>query len=333
MKIQDDYPIDNTLNLRSNAIKGVIVRSVEELKRLVKLSAFKDHASVALGMGSNVIAMPVVNKLVISIRISGTAILKEDGDFVWVRCGAGENWDTFVRSLLAKGLFGLENLVLIPGLVGSAPIQNIGAYGTEVSEFVESVEVVNEAGVVSILDNTDCEFGYRNSLFKKNSEFVVTAVCFKLRKKARVRIDYPDLRDFFADLKKRNPTPLEIADAVTQIRTQKLPDPKKHPNVGSFFKNPLVNEKKAGQLQARYPMLKTYRSKNGIKLSAAQLIDLEGWKERPSATVACWKNQPLVLVNQNQGTVTDLLGFAEDIARSIERRYDVSLELEPSILS
>ena len=333
MKIIDNYLIENTLSLHSEAAKGVVINTVEELQELVKHPLLREYDPVALGMGSNVVAMPFVDKLVVSIRIGGIKTLKEDENFCWLRCGAGENWDTFVRGLLDKGIYGLENLVLIPGLVGAAPIQNIGAYGVEVSEFIETVEIIDKTGDRLDLDAIECGFAYRSSIFRNNKDFMVSAVTFKLLKKPNVNNDYPELREFFESKNIKTPTPLEVAEAVSQIRMQKLPNPIDHPNAGSFFKNPIVDFVKAKELKSFYPMLKSFHMRDGVKISAAQLIDIDGWKERTRSSVGCWKSQPLVLVNRNQASAGDVLEFADEIARSIQKRHGVSLEIEPSVLS
>ena len=333
MKIQDKFIIENTLSLPAEAAKGVVINTVDELQKLVQHPLSKEYDSVALGMGSNIVVRPFVDKLVISIRIGGIRMLKEDSKYYWVRCGAGENWDVLVRRLLDKGMYGLENLVMIPGLVGAAPIQNIGAYGVEVSEFIESIEVVDKNGKKLILDAAQCGFGYRSSIFRNCNEFVVSAVIFKLLKKPNIKIGYPELKENFELKGIKKPTPLEVADEVSRIRTAKLPNPSDHPNAGSFFKNPFVDFKKAKNLQSVHPLLKSYPQEDGVKFSAAQLIDLDGWKGRSKLKVGCWGSQPLVLVNQNQASAKDVLEFADQITQSIKTRYGVSLEIEPSILS
>ncbi len=333
MKIIDNYIIENTLNLYSKAAKGVVIKSVDELQNIVRHPLSREYEIFALGMGSNIVVMPFVDKLAVSIRIDGVRIVKEDKNFYWLKCGAGENWDVFVRRLLAEGIYGLENLVMIPGLVGAAPIQNIGAYGVEVAEFIETIEVVDKLGTKLVLDAVECDFAYRSSFFRNNNEFIVSAVTFKLLRKPDVKTDYPGLHEFFESKSIKSPTPLEVAEAVTRIRMRKLPDPAEHPNAGSFFKNPLVDFQKAKELQSSYPMIKSYDVEDGVKLSAAQLIDLDGWKGKERSTVRCWESQPLVLVNQNQASASDILEFAHQIAQSIDDRYGVSLEIEPSIVS
>ena len=220
---------------------------------------------------------------------------------------------------------------MIPGLVGAAPIQNIGAYGREVSDFVDEVEAFDRSGEKSILKGSDCEFGYRTSIFKSKNDFIIGSVTFKLLKTPNPKIDYPDLKNLLSSLDLTEPSPKEIADAVTQIRTEKLPNPLTHPNLGSFFKNPVVAKDLVERLAGQIDSLKVFEVPGGFKLSAAQLIDLDGWKSKPGEKVNCWVKQPLVLVNRGDATASDVLSYAKNIVISIRDRFGVTLELEPLI--
>ena len=333
MKLERNFRVENTLALKAKSLLGCTVRSVAELKAVMAKPEFLNQQSVVIGSGSNVIAMPVVEKLIIKMSIKGIQRVKENKDFVWIRVGAGENWDSLVRALLEENIFGLENLALIPGLVGAAPIQNIGAYGREVSEFVDEIEAFDRSGEEVILNGADCEFGYRTSIFKLKNDFIIGAVTFKLLKTPNPKIDYPDLKNLLSSLDLTEPSPKEIADAVTQIRTEKLPNPLTHPNLGSFFKNPVVAKDLVERLAGQIDSLKVFEVSGGFKLSAAQLIDLDGWKSKPGEKVNCWVKQPLVLVNRGDATASDVLSYAKNIVISIRDRFGVTLELEPSILS
>ena len=333
MKLERNFRVENTLALKAKSLLGCTVRSVAELKAVMAKPEFLNQQSVVIGSGSNVIAMPVVEKLVIKMSIKGIQRVKENKDFVWIRVGAGENWDSLVRALLEENIFGLENLALIPGLVGAAPIQNIGAYGTEVSDFVDEVEAFDRSGEEVILKGSDCEFGYRTSIFKSKNDFIIGSVTFKLLKTPNPKTDYPDLKNLLSSLDLTEPSPKEIADAVTQIRTEKLPNPLTHPNLGSFFKNPVVAKGLVERLAGQIDSLKVFEVSGGFKLSAAQLIDLDGWKSKPGEKVNCWVKQPLVLVNRGDATASDVLSYAKNIVISIRDRFGVTLELEPSILS
>ena len=333
MKFERNFMVENTLGLKAWSSLGCTVRSVDELKAVMARPEFLNQQSVVVGSGSNVIAMPLVEKLVIKMCIKGIQRVKENKEFVWIRVGAGENWDSLVRALLEKNIFGLENLALIPGLVGAAPIQNIGAYGTEVSEFVDEVEAFDRSGEELILKGSDCEFGYRTSIFKTKNDFIIGSVTFKLLKTPNPKTDYPDLKNLLSSLDLTGPSPKEIADAVTQIRTEKLPNFVTHPNLGSFFKNPVVEKHLVERLAGQIESLKVFEVPGGFKLSAAQLIDLDGWKSKPGENVSCWVKQPLVLVNQGKATASDVLSYAKNIVISIRDHFGVTLELEPSVLS
>ena len=334
MKLEKNFWISNTFGLKAQSIVGCTVRSVDELKALMASPQYLDNQSVVIGSGSNIIALPVVGKLVIKMCMKGIHRVKENKDFVWMKVGAGENWDSLVRLLIEKNIFGLENLALIPGLVGAAPIQNIGAYGREVSEFIDEVEVFDKSGEGRTLKGSDCGFGYRTSIFKSNNnDFIIGSVTFKLLKTPAPKTEYPDLKNLLGSLDLFAPSPKDIADAVTQIRTKKLPNPVIHPNVGSFFKNPVVEVELAQKLTGQIEGLKVFEVPDGFKLSAAQLIDFDGWKNKPGENVSCWSKQPLVLVNRGKATASDVLSYARNIVVGVKERFGVTMELEPSVLS
>ena len=333
MKLEKNFWISNTFGLKAQSIVGCTVRSVDELKALMASPQYLDNQSVVIGSGSNIIALPVVGKLVIKMCMKGIHRVKENKDFVWMKVGAGENWDSLVRLLIEKNIFGLENLAFIPGSVGAAPIQNIGAYGREVSEFVDEVEVFGKSGEQRTLKASDCGFGYRTSIFKSNNDFIIGSVTFKLLKTPDPKTEYPDLKNLLNSLDLIAPSPNDIADAVTQIRTEKLPDPLTHPNAGSFFKNPVVEVELAQKLIGQIEGLKVFEVPDGFKLSAAQLIDFDGWKNKPGENVSCWSKQPLVLVNQGKATASDVFSYAEKIVVGVKESFGVTLELEPSVLS
>ena len=333
MKLEKNFWISNTFGLKAQSIVGCTVRSVDELKALMASPQYLDNQSVVIGSGSNIIALPVVGKLVIKMCMKGIHRVKENKDFVWMKVGAGENWDSLVRLLIEKNIFGLENLAFIPGSVGAAPIQNIGAYGREVSEFVDEVEVFGKSGEQRTLKASDCGFGYRTSIFKSNNDFIIGSVTFKLLKTPDPKTEYPDLKNLLNSLDLTAPSPNDIADAVTQIRTEKLPDPLTHPNAGSFFKNPVVEVELAQKLIGQIEGLKVFEVPDGFKLSAAQLIDFDGWKNKPGENVSCWSKQPLVLVNQGKATASDVFSYAEKIVVGVKESFGVTLELEPSVLS
>ncbi len=269
----------------------------------------------------------------------GVEAVEETSETVRVRVAAGENWHQLVMRCLHEGWRGIENLALIPGSVGAAPVQNIGAYGVELSQVLKAVHVVDARGDVHELSHAACEFGYRDSIFKRadrarlsvGPEFVIYAVELQLGRSFAPVKDYPDVARWLDQRGSAQPSAKQMVDCIVAIRTAKLPDPKKYPNAGSFFKNPVVAPSQSARLRNVYPELQGFVVAEGVKLSAAQLIDLAGCKGWRDGPVFCWPRQPLVLVNQG-GSAEQLLDFAEAVRRAVERTFEVQLELEPSLL-
>lgn len=331
MQLIEDLTIPNTFAVPASAAMGTRATSIADVQAAQRRAKQAGLSFIALGEGSNVLPHSTVNRFVCLMQLRGLDVVEQSSTNVVVRVAAGENWHTLVQHSLAQGWFGLENLSLIPGSVGAAPVQNIGAYGVELSRFVKSVEVLDPAGRPATLTRSECKFAYRDSLFKSEPGLVIVAVKLELSTRPAIVVDYPELQDALAGTPA--PTPAQVAQAVTQIRRAKLPDPEQTPNAGSFFKNPVVSAVQAADLVAEHPHLNAFTVPEGMKLSAAQLIDLAGWKSKPDAEVACWPRQPLVLINTGKATARSVLRFAEQIRVDIERRYGVQLELEPSVLS
>ena len=294
---------------------------------------------LVLGGGSNLLFAGDAPGPVLAISACDMRVLADHGDFAIVRADAGASWDGFVRWSLAQGLAGLENLALIPGTVGAAPIQNIGAYGAEVRERIHAVEAFERAtGEVRRLAPAACAFAYRDSLFKREPErYVVTAVEFELPRAAPLRLEYAGIGEELAAMGLAGtPTPTQVADAVSRIRRRKLPDPAVLGNAGSFFKNPIVPAAQAEALQAAHVSLPVFRGDGDAtrKLSAAWLIEQCGWKghrDRDSgAGVAA--SHALVLVNHGGATGAQLLDLARRIAASVQARFGVAIEPEPRIV-
>ncbi len=328
MQLIADMPVPNTLATPSVARLGISVASIEEFIDVRRAN----EQVLVLGEGSNVIAQAHIDTVVCLMRIRGFDVLEETSTHVVLRLGAGENWHQTVMRTLAQGWFGLENLALIPGSVGAAPVQNIGAYGVELARFVEGVTIVDEQARLQEIKRDSCAFDYRSSIFKLKRQWSIVGVTLRLAKQPDCVTSYPDVQ---AELEARQisePTPVELADVVIAVRQRKLPDPKEIPNAGSFFKNPVVPVAVAEKLRASIPDLSTYPQGDAIKLSAAQLIDRAGWKGRQRGEIRCWHLQPLVLVNPAHQDAADILAFAEDIRRDISARYGVELEPEPSLL-
>jgi UDP-N-acetylmuramate dehydrogenase len=331
--IEEHMVVPNTFRVGAAARYGCHAASTQEIKQAIGYASTAELDFIALGQGSNIIPRSRINGFVCLVRSRGVDVIREEADQVVVRVAAGENWHDLVLSTLSAGWYGLENLALIPGSVGAAPVQNIGAYGVDLAPFIEAVEVVDRSGQERTLAATDCEFRYRDSVFKGSRELTICTVVLRLNNDPAVVTHYPELR---AELDVREieaPTPAEVADAVITIRRRKLPDPASVPNVGSFFKNPVVGTDLAQRLRSEHPHFNSFAVDGGLKLSAAQLIDAAGWKKKPAPKVACWQQQPLVLVNAGQASSEDVLAFAEAIRKDIHARFSVQLELEPSLLS
>lgn len=288
---------------------------------------------LVLGEGSNVVLAPQIDRTVCVMRTRGIEA-RVTGKDVELTVAAGENWHELVLWTLARGYFGLENLALIPGSVGAAPVQNIGAYGLEVASRLRGVRVLElDGGRLKRLEPQDCGFGYRDSVFKRGElKAAIIDVTFSLSRTPAVDIDYPDLAAELGNPDPADVAPMAVAEAVMRIRRRKLPDPARHPNAGSFFKNPVVSAAIADDLRRRVPALKCFPFGDGFKLAAAQLIDLAGWKERSTDAVQVWPDQPLVLVNRGRVDGDALLAFAGSIQKDIRQRYGVRLEIEPDTI-
>ena len=332
----EDAPLAalNTLRVPARARWLAELSSAAALPRLLDSPAARDGFMV-LGEGSNVLFAADFPGLVLRPRFAAVGIVSEDGDAATVRAEAGAGWDALVDWTLARGLAGLENLALIPGLVGAAPIQNIGAYGVEAGEAIAAVEAWDRLdGRALRLGREDCAFGYRDSLFKRAPErWIVTAVEFRLSRSAPLRLDYAGVREELEAMGVTAPGPREVAGAVRRLRRRKLPDPATIGNAGSFFKNPVVTQQRAAQLQAASEGLPAYPAGAGLaKLSAAWLIERCGWKGHREGDAGIAAQHALVLVNHGRASGAELLALARRVAASVEERFGVRLEPEPRIV-
>ncbi len=325
----------NSLGLAGHAAALVEAGSDEEVRIACRWARERAMAVIPLGAGSNVVIAGELQALVLRQRTRGVRLLEDDGKGVLLRVGAGENWHAFVQWTLQQGLFGLENLALIPGTVGAAPIQNIGAYGVELAPFVQAVQALCiEDGAAMTLSRRDCAFDYRDSVFKRElrDRVVITAVDLRLGRTPSLNTDYPALAAALAGRDIWALTPQDVFEAVVNIRRARLPDPAVEPNAGSFFKNPVIEADQADALAHRYPDLPLYPQAGGrFKTSAAWLIDHCGWKGRRRGGVGVHPGHALVLVNYGSDSGTELLSLAAEIADSVERTFAVSLEIEPRI--
>ena len=324
------FRIVNSLKLDAFAKWGSVATTTDEVRAAQQTAQALDVACIAVGQGTNIIPQSLVNAYVCQIGLTGIEILEETKHEVRLRVAAGESWHELVTWTLSQGYFGLENLALIPGCVGAAPVQNIGAYGVEVEEYVEAVHSFLGGEPVT-LSNEECGFRYRESVFK-GAAYLITAIDLRLSKVPRIRTEYAGIQDELSRLGVDEPTPKDVYNAVISIRANKLPDPQRVPNAGSFFKNPVVSIEQAQALQDRYPDLNQFPADGGVKLSAAQLIDWAGWKRAQAGHIRCWDKQPLVLVNNGASAASEVLAFAERIREDIFERFQVELEREPTVL-
>jgi len=322
----------NTLGLESIAEAFARVASADHLAELLGRARHLGRPVLALGEGSNLVLGEYVPGLVLLIDLKGKRLLWDDGRQLRLRVAAGENWHDLVTWCCLNGFHGLENLALIPGSVGAAPVQNIGAYGVEVCERVDGVQVVNvQTGETTYLDNSDCAFNYRDSIFKSPAgrQLIITAVDLRLDRQAPLNIEYPSLK---VALPTAQPDHRTVFDTVTEIRRSRLPDPVLSPNVGSFFKNPIVPDAQAAALKSRYPDLVIYPAGPGsAKLSAAWMIDHLGWRGRECGGVAVSEKHSLVLVNRSATSAAAVLRLADAISEDVAASFELELEIEPEL--
>ncbi len=333
-----DYPLRelNTFGISANAKTYLQVRSVADLQAVREDSALMALPRLVLGGGSNLLLTRDFDGLVLHMTGTGIEIDGEDEQYRYVTAQAGENWHAFVQWTLANGCPGLENLSLIPGTVGASPIQNIGAYGSELADFVESVTAFDfSTGEIFTLESAACRFAYRDSVFKHElrDRAVICSVRFRLPKHWQPNLRYAELAAEIATQGITQPTPQQVSDSVITIRRRKLPDPAQIGNAGSFFKNPVVSAAKREELLAQHPALVSYPQADGsYKLAAGWLIDQCGWKGRSLGAAGVHDRQALVLVNRGGTTGIEILVLAEQIRSDVFTRFGVEISPEPVIV-
>ena len=323
----------NTFGLPGFAARLAIIRDAAQVVALAQSPAGCAPPCLVLGGGSNIVLTGDYPGLVLKVEIPGRRLVAEDADAWYVEAGAGEPWHDFVRWTLEQGWPGLENLSLIPGTVGAAPIQNIGAYGLEMAERFHALQAVSlDSGERLAFSREACRFGYRDSAFKHAAagRLLIAAVTFRLPKRWEPVIAYAELARELAGRGPGRPTPLDVSDAVIAIRRRKLPDPAEIGNAGSFFKNPVVDAAALGRLAAAHPALPHYPQPDGShKLAAGWLIDRCGWKGRNLGPVGAFDHQALVLVNRGGASGADVRRIADAIRADVRARFGIELEPEP----
>jgi UDP-N-acetylmuramate dehydrogenase len=324
----------NTLRVDARARLLAEIHDASKLTELLDFPAVRGGKLLVLGEGSNMLFTGDVDATVLAMATRGVQV-EQDGEVAHIAVAAGERWDDFVRWTLGQGFAGLENLILIPGTVGAAPIQNIGAYGTEVAEFIESVEAWDtQEQRVAVLDRAACAFAYRDSVFKHQpGRYIVTAVRFALPRSRELRLDYAGIREELARMGIAKPAPFHVAEAVVHLRTKKLPDPAVIGNAGSFFKNPIVDASLGEALKREHPELVSWVGSDGRwKLSAAWLIETSGFKGMRDGDAGISNRHSLVLVNHGRATGAELWAFAQKVIEGVRAKFGVRLEPEPVVV-
>ncbi|MFZ6744038.1 UDP-N-acetylmuramate dehydrogenase [Undibacterium sp. JH2W] len=330
-----DYSLQslNTFGIAARARQFLRVEQIEQLQAIQADEQLRSMPRLILGGGSNLVLSDQVDALVLQVALKGRQILGEDEDYVYVQASAGENWHEFVLWTLEQGLGGLENLSLIPGTAGAAPIQNIGAYGLEIQEIFTSLTALDfETGELVEIDKVACRFAYRDSVFKHEykDRMVIVSVRFALPKRWQAKLGYVDVAQYLHQHHIDRPTAKDVSNAVVAIRQAKLPDPAKIGNAGSFFKNPIVPAAQRDVLLVDHPHLVSYVQDGGAyKLAAGWLIDQCGWKGKKLGRAGVYEKQALVLVNHGGATGAEVKALAQAVQADVMSKFAVLLEVEP----
>jgi UDP-N-acetylmuramate dehydrogenase len=325
----------NSFGIDVKASNYLYVQTIDTLKEVLAQDRFKDP--FILSGGSNLLLMNDLDRLVIHMGLKGIEVLDETNDEVFVKAMAGEVWHEFVLWCIEHHYGGLENLSLIPGYVGSAPIQNIGAYGVEQGACFHSCEVLDrETNELVTLSKKDCEFEYRDSIFKSKyqNRYIITSVIYKLQKtNHKLHIDYGAIQSVLKEKNIQSPSIRDVSEAVIQIRSEKLPNPKELGNSGSFFKNPIIDKDLLDTLQESYPDIPHYTQENNqVKLAAGWLIEKAGFKGQRNGNVGSHHKQALVLVNHANATGQEVYEFAMEIIKKVQEQFGITLEPEVRII-
>ncbi|MEL7834939.1 UDP-N-acetylmuramate dehydrogenase [Fodinibius sp. Rm-B-1B1-1] len=326
----------NTLGISARARYFASVGTEKQLKEILRHPKTDGLKIMVLGGGSNVLFADDFDGLVLHVEIEGREVIEETDEHIWLKVGAGENWHETVRYCVEKGWGGIENLSLIPGTVGAAPIQNIGAYGVELQDVFEWLEAVDiEGREVRRYEKEHCEFGYRDSIFKGELKgiVIVTTVVLKLSKKPELNTSYGAIQSEIERRKISNPTIRDISDIVIDIRNSKLPNPEILGNAGSFFKNPVVSDEVYQQIKEEYSQAPGYDMGNQkMKVPAGWLIEEAGWKGEVVGNAGTYKQQALVIVNHGGATGREILELADRIKKAVEEKFGILLIPEVNII-
>lgn len=338
MNIIENYPLLklNTFGVDVKAKYFTSINTINELIELTKTNVFKNLALLILGGGSNILLTKDFDGLVILNNIKGKEIIDQNQQSIFLKIGAGENWHELVMYCVDNGWGGIENLSLIPGNTGTAPMQNIGAYGVEIKEtFIELEALEISSGKIVKFNNSDCEFGYRESVFKNKmkNQYIILNITLELKKNPVLNINYGDVKAILESQNIKNPGIKEVSNAIISIRQSKLPDPKKIGNSGSFFKNPIVSLNQLELIKKKYPNVVNYEiNENEFKIAAGWLIERAGWKGKKFNNYGIHEKQALVLVNYGLANGMEIFQLSEKIILDIKDKFGITLEREVNII-
>lgn len=344
MQHPNDLIIYQQVPLKPHTTFGIDVKaryfaeidSEDKLQEILNSKQWEKLPKLILGGGSNILFTQDYQGLIIKIKIPGIHLTAEDGEHVWLKIGAGVNWHQFVMHCVHHQYAGVENLSLIPGTVGAAPIQNIGAYGTELKEVFDELEAIDiNTGKSRVFKNSDCQFGYRDSVFKNihKDKYIIKTVTLKLSKKPKLNLSYGAIQETLTQMGIETPTIRTVSEAVIKIRRSKLPDPNEIGNAGSFFKNPEISTEHFTKLIEQYSTMPHHTTGNHkVKVPAAWLIEQCGWKGKRIGDIGVHDKQALVLVNYGNGKGKDIKNLADEIRASVLEKFDIALVPEVNVI-
>ena len=326
----------NTFGINSRAKYFSTFSSIEDLKEILDSQSPLRNSQLILGGGSNILLTKDFDGIVLKNELKGIEIVKEDAGHIYIKAGAGENWHQFVLYCVNNNYAGVENLSLIPGNVGASPMQNIGAYGVEIKDVFYELEAFHrEEKNIEKFSLQDCQFGYRESVFKSKfkNQFVITSVTYRLNKQPSFNTSYGAINQELERMGAKELSIRAISQAVINIRSSKLPDPKQIGNAGSFFKNPIITNDQFDQLKKQFPSIVAFPSgSDHTKLAAGWLIEQCGWKGYRKGDAGCYPKQALVLVNYGNAKGSEIFQLSEEIIQSVQKKFTVSLEREVNII-
>lgn len=337
MKIFENYSLAelNTFHIDVRANKFIVVEKVNELDNLIDSVELLSGKFLILGGGSNILFTKDFDGTILHLSFIQLSEIKSDDNFVYIKAEAGMIWDELVKYSVERNLGGIENLAMIPGTVGAAPIQNIGAYGQELKDSLIEVEYYDLTDrEIKTISNEKCEFGYRDSIFKKSlrNRFIITSLTLRLSKNTSPVLNYGNVANELSKSGIDKPTIKDVSNIIRKIRTEKLPDPNQIGNAGSFFKNPIIDENKFESIKEKYPDVPSFRQENKIKIPAAWLIEKSGMKGLRMGNVGTYPNQPLVIVNYGKASGKEMLEFAHLIQTAVFEKFQIQLEPEVNII-